>query len=151
MKTNKVALIAVLLGGGLLAFSPGVRAQDQPKKEAPKADATADQPARGQRGQRGQRGGAQAMQKIVEDLGLTDEQKPKFREAMQAQREKMQALQQDQSVSREDRMAKVKEIREATYKKIEALLTTEQKEKWPKIREELDKQGPGNRRGARSQ
>src|SRR5256885_14310715 len=82
------------------------------------------------------RAGIQArLKQISEQLKLTDEQKEKLKPIFQEQAPKLRELRQNESLSREDKMAKLKELREDLNKKIEPILTPEQKEKWQKFQQ----------------
>lgn len=100
--------------GGLLAFGPVAGAQDQPKPDAP-------------------HGGRAGMEKIIEQLKLTDDQTAKVKPILKDQAEKMKALRDDTSISQEDRRPKMKEIHEATNAKLKAVLTEDQFAQWKKL------------------
>jgi Spy/CpxP family protein refolding chaperone len=73
------------------------------------------------------------LKKLSENLNLTDEQKEKLKPIIREQAGKMRELRQNSDLSREDKLAKLKELREDMDKKIEPILTPEQKEKWKKF------------------
>ena len=107
----------------------GVQAQDsQPEKPTPKV-----RPER--------KAGAEAsvvkqrLERLAEQLKLTDEQKTKVREILREQVKQLRGLRQDQSMARADKVAKLKEIRESLQSQIEPVLTEEQLEKWKAILE----------------
>jgi Spy/CpxP family protein refolding chaperone len=81
-----------------------------------------DQPSKQSRGSEWQ------LQRLNEIVNLTADQKASVQRILEEQSEKVSALRSDQSLSREDRMAKSKSIREETHEKINALLTPEQKQ-----------------------
>jgi len=119
MKVSKFALMTVLLGS-VLAISPASRADDKTDtKPADKPAVTKGRPARGER-----------LQQISEELKLTDEQKEKLKPVFQEQAKKARELRADKDLSKEDRLAKVKELREGMNTKLKAILTPEQLEKW---------------------
>ena len=73
-------------------------------------------------------------------LKLTEDQQAQVKAIFDEMHPKMKALMEDESVSREDKMAKMKELREASDAQIKALLTEDQQ----KAFDELQKQrGPG--------
>lgn len=119
MKALKLGLVTALALGGLLAFASLAAAQDTK-----------------QEGKKGQ-GRAQMGQRMAEELNLTDEQKPKVQEIMAAQRQKMQELRQDTSLSQEQRQEKMKAIRDDQDKKMKEILKPDQFEKWQKMREQM--------------
>jgi Spy/CpxP family protein refolding chaperone len=117
MKINRLALLTVLLGS-FMALGPASQAADKPDNApADKSAVTKGRPARGQR-----------LQQIGEELKLTDDQKEKLKPVFQDQAKKVRELRNDKDLSREDRMAKVKEIREDLNTKLKTILTPEQLE-----------------------
>jgi hypothetical protein len=130
MKVVKSALITVVLGS-VLAAVPFSRAADTDAKPAD------GQPAARPRGPVRDR-----LQQMSEQLKLTDEQKAKLKPILKEQAVKARELRDNKDLSREDRMAKVKEIREGLVEKVKPILTPEQLEKWNKLRSE----GPGRRK-----
>lgn len=76
------------------------------------------------------------LQQMGEELKLTAEQKEKLKPILEAEREKMTKLREDTSLSQEQRREKYREISDATFAKVKPILTTEQQEKWKKLREE---------------
>jgi len=113
MKMTKTLALAALVAGSLLAGT-ALQAQDAPQaRSAMHGRPSADQ--------------------MAKELNLTDDQKTKVKAALADQQTKMKALRDDKSLSREDRRAKGKEIREATQAKIKGILTPEQMEKWQKM------------------
>jgi Spy/CpxP family protein refolding chaperone len=124
MKANKTMLIAALAAGSLLVWSPALRADDT---NTPPSTPPAGAPPAGQHSP-GMRGGPN-----LDQLNLTDDQKPKVQAIVEAQREKMRELRQDTSLTPEDRRAKAKAIRADTDAKMKDVLTPEQFEKWQKM------------------
>ena len=131
MKATKMTLITALAVGSLLALSPALRADDA-TNTPPSAPPAGGPPPGGPHGP-GMRG-RQNFDRLAEQLNLTDEQKPKVQAIFESQREQMRDLWQDQSLSREDRMAKMKSIREATDTKLKAVLTIDQYKKLQDMR-----------------
>jgi len=76
------------------------------------------------------------FKKVAQELNLTDEQKSKVQAVFQQERQKLQALRADTSLTPDQRRAKVKEIRDEIGTKMKGILTTEQYDKWMRIREE---------------
>ena len=66
---------------------------------------------------------------MTKALDLTADQQAQIKPLLVERQQQEQALRQDQSLSQEDRHAKARAIGEETHKKIEALLTDEQKQK----------------------
>jgi Spy/CpxP family protein refolding chaperone len=135
MKISKPMIIAALVAGNLLAWNLALRAGDTntpPAKPAAGAPPAA-KPAPGAppADQRMQRGGG--FDRLLEQLNLTDEQKPKAQAILEAQRQKGREIRQDASLSVEDKRAKAEALTESTDAQMKALLTPEQFEKWQKM------------------
>jgi Spy/CpxP family protein refolding chaperone len=73
---------------------------------------------------------------------LTADQQSQIKPILQDEQQQMQSMHSDTSTSREDKMAKMKSMREADNQKIEAVLNDEQKQKF-----EADQQKMQQRRG----
>ncbi|HEV2438198.1 MAG TPA: hypothetical protein VG077_19575 [Verrucomicrobiae bacterium] len=141
MKATRMTLIAALAVGSLLTLSPALRADDA--TNTPPSTPPAGGPPPGDRGP-GMRGRGPNIDMIAQRLNLTDDQKPKVKEILEGQRQQMRAVwQQGQDLSREDRMAKMKSIREDTNAKLKAVLTADQFEQWQKMESRM--RGPRNR------
>ena len=126
--------MVALVAGGLLV---GGVSQAQ--------DAKTNKPPGAMGGPRGPGGMRQQMapEKMAKDLGLSDEQTPKFKAALEESRKKMTELRADTTIAPEDKRAKGKEIRDAANVKVKAILTPDQYEKYLKL-----VPGPRNRPGA---
>jgi len=124
MKINKLSVIIGL--GGLVACSNMALAQDQ-------------KPAGG----RG-RGPSveQRMERLTDELKLTDEQKPKVKAVLEASQKKRQELFTDSSVPREERREKMQGIMQEESKKLKDILTADQYSKYEKMREQMRPGGP---------
>jgi protein CpxP len=73
--------------------------------------------------------------RLAQELGLTADQQTKMRQVMEQNRAQMKALRDDQSLSQEDRMAKMRALRQAEKTQMDAILTPEQKQKMESMRE----------------
>jgi Spy/CpxP family protein refolding chaperone len=127
-------MLAVL---GLLSFASNAMAQEQGQGGGQ---------GQGQGGGRGGRGGFSPeaqLDRMSKELNLTDDQKTKIKPILEDGRKQMEALRDDTASSRDDKIAKMQEIRKGQDEKIKAVLTDEQKKKF----DEMRKQGPGGRRG----
>jgi Spy/CpxP family protein refolding chaperone len=80
------------------------------------------------------------MGRIAEELNLTDQQKEKTKAIFQEEGRKLRQLRQDKELSREDKMAKVREIRRSIEGELKPILTAEQWEKWQKVRADFQKE-----------
>ncbi|MBI3875986.1 MAG: hypothetical protein HY300_08515 [Verrucomicrobia bacterium] len=119
MKTKRLMFISAL--SGLVAFAPAAFSQE--KKDEPKAP------------ERGKAAPGDRLKELAEQLNLTDEQKEKLKPIVQEEVEKLKALREDATLSRQDKVAKFREIQEGAQAKIKAILTPEQQEKMDKLRE----------------
>jgi len=126
MKINKLSVITGMALGGLVACSNMALAQDQ-------------KPGGG----RG-RGPSveQRMERMTEELKLTDEQKPKVKAVLEASQKKRQELFTDSSVPREERREKMQGLMEEENKKLKEILTADQYTKYEKMRQEMRPGGP---------
>ena len=133
MKTTRISLLAAL-AAAVIACNPALRADDT--KAAPDAPKR-ERPAGGQRGEAAK----ERLNKLTEELKLTDAQKPKVEAVLKAQMQKRQEL---KDATPEERKEKGKAMREETSKKMKEILTAEQFEKFEKM---PGPGGPGGRRG----
>ena len=129
MKINKISVIVGLTLGGLVACSNMAVAQDQ-------------KPGGGRRGPSVE----QRMERMTEELKLTDEQKPKVKALLEDSQKKRTELFSDSSVSREDRREKMRGIMENEDKKLKEILTADQYAKHEKMREEMRAGGKGGKK-----
>ena len=97
-------------------------------------EATAPKKEHGPKGER--------LAELKEKLGLTDAQVEQLKKIFAEEREQMKALH-DKEGTKEDKMAEMRKIHEATRAKIAAILTPEQKAQF----EEMRKQGPKGEKG----
>jgi len=88
----------------------------------------------------------QRMERMTEELKLTDEQKPKVKAVLEDSQKKQQELFSDSSVSREDRREKMRGIRDNEDKKLKEILTADQNSKLEKMREEMRASGKGGKK-----
>ena len=96
----------------------------------------------------GQWGGAptvdQRMQRLSQMLELTGDQQEKIRPILENEATQMQQLRADTSLSQEDRMAKMKQIRENSTSQINPILTPDQQKKYAEMMSRMrEGRGPG--------
>ncbi len=138
MKARKIGLIMALIAGVMLAYSPALRAQDTNAKDG--------KDTKTRQGRDG-RGGQEYINKMKQDLKLTDEQATKVETLMKEQREKMRGM---RDLSEEQRREKFKTMREEMDKKMKEILTADQYTQWEKERQQRGPGGPGGqKRGPR--
>jgi periplasmic protein CpxP/Spy len=128
---NQLCRIAIsgLLATGLTLCSAATFAQQD--SAAPTPDASAPQ----QGGGHGQWGGHQRtpdeqVARMTKRYNLSSDQQAQIKPILANQQQQMQALRQDSTLSREDKMAKMKSIRDDSSAKIQALLNDTQKQKF---------------------
>ena len=102
----------------LIATSASVLAQD----EKPKAPAA--------------RGPGERLKTLTEKLGLTEEQQGKIKAIFEKNAPKAKELREDAALSKEDKRAKLAELRKGEAEEIRAVLTPEQQEKMKALRKE---------------
>jgi len=86
---------------------------------------------------------AAMVERLTKELDLTADQQTKIKDILTKQGADSKALR-DQGLSREDAQPKMREIREATTKAINAVLTADQQKKYAEMQEKL-RQGGGGR------
>lgn len=132
MKSFATAMAISAVALGLSAY-----AMQAPAGQTPAGQAPAGQQPPGAMG--GERHGMptvdEQVSRLDQELNLTDAQKPKVKAALESQRSQMQTIMQDTSMSRDDKMAKMKDIHQSTTSKINDVLTDEQKTKYAALQE----------------
>jgi Spy/CpxP family protein refolding chaperone len=76
------------------------------------------------------------LNQLGKELNLTDEQKTKLRPILTEESQQMQAIRSDTSLSKEQKMAKMKEVRDSHQPHINEILTPEQQRKWSEMKKE---------------
>jgi protein CpxP len=77
------------------------------------------------------------VQTMSEKLSLTDDQKPKVRKIAEDTHKKMDAMDADQSMSREDRMAKMRSMHNDAMSQVRTILNDDQKKKLDEWQKEM--------------
>lgn len=72
----------------------------------------------------------QRLQRMTQQLELTGDQQGKIKPILENESTQMQSLRADSSLSQEDRMAKMKQIRETTASQINPILNADQQKKY---------------------
>jgi Spy/CpxP family protein refolding chaperone len=121
MKKTMV-ILAALTFGCAVAFA------------APAPDSNS--PAHRNGGRAAQRPAHNFLQELSEKLNLTDEQKAAIEPILATEANEIKAVHQDSSLSDEQKQAKVKEIRDNSREKINALLTPEQQKTFAEMKGE---------------
>ncbi len=120
---NQLCRLAIsgLLATGLTLCSAAAFAQ----QDTPAPDASAQQG-----GHRQPPTPDEQVARMTKRYNLSSDQQAQIKPILANQQQQMQALRQDSSLSQEDRMAKVKSIRDDSSAKISALLNDSQKQKF---------------------
>jgi Spy/CpxP family protein refolding chaperone len=86
----------------------------------------------------------QRLQRMTQMLNLTDDQQQKIKPILENESSQMQSLRGDTSLSQEDRMAKMKEIRTNTASQINPILNADQQKKYAEM---MSRMGRGRGQG----
>jgi len=117
---KKLSLIAIIALGSLVGFATTIRAAEA-----------------GGSGTEGRRTARQdQLETMKKDLNLSDKQVEQLKPILEDSRTKMREAYQDTKLTQEERRAKAKKLQEELTAKIKPILTTEQFQKWEKMREE---------------
>jgi periplasmic protein CpxP/Spy len=130
MKLSKTMFLAALTAAGL--FAAGSAFGQQATTNAPAAGASTNAPPRAPRGR----------MDIAKMLDLTDDQKAKVQPILDAQRQKMRDVMQDDSLSQDDKRTKMKALRDDTNAQLKPILTPEQFQKWQAAQARMRRMAP---------
>jgi Spy/CpxP family protein refolding chaperone len=75
----------------------------------------------------------QRLQRMTQALNLTEDQQDKIKPILENESTQMQSLRSDTSLSQEDRMAKMKQIRENATSEINPILTPDQQKQYAEM------------------
>jgi len=75
----------------------------------------------------------QRVQMMTQQLNLTNDQQQNIKLILEDESQQMESLRSDSSLSQQDRMSKMKEIRQSTSSQIKPLLTSDQQTKWQQM------------------
>ena len=123
----KTKLMAGILGAALAIGVP-VFAQTA---TADSSSQDAQAAPTGPRHHRGNR-----MQKLSQELNLTADQQAKIKPIFQQARAQGKTIHQDASLTKEQKMAKMKELHQTTMAQMNEILTPEQQAQWKQLREQ---------------
>jgi G3E family GTPase len=134
---HRFALVAATCA----AFSPLVLAEDapaDPQKSCPGGQCLAGGP----------RHHGNRLDRISAELGLSDQQKTQIQEVFKAHKAELQAIREDQSLTREQKMEKAKGVFQVIKTQAQPILTTEQQQKWEQMKEQFKEQWKEKHSGA---
>ncbi len=76
----------------------------------------------------------QHLQMLTQQLSLTSDQQQQIKPILENESQQMESLRSDTALSQQDRMSKMREIRQNSAGQIQPILTTEQQAKWQEMR-----------------
>ncbi len=117
--TSKILLLSL---GAALALAPTIRAQDQ-KPDAPSPERREKMRDR--------------AEQMATELGLSDDQKAKFKDLFKQERDQMKAVHDDTTLSQDQKRDKGQEIRKNFEAQRRALMTPEQQKKADDMRAKM--------------
>jgi len=135
-KTSVKSKIFAIALGGMLAVSANAAlyAQDQTQTQAPATGAQEQGPGH-HRGMHMDPN--RQLAHLTKTLNLSADQQTQIKPILTDRQQKMQALWQDQSLSREDRHSKVQTIRQDTKTRLEATLNDQQKQQLERMQAKM--------------
>ncbi len=134
MKKTIFLLVAI----ALLACGTALYAQDS-MSQAPAAAAPQDHHPMMSPDQR--------LQHMTRQYNLTEDQQQKIKPLLEQEQQQMQTMRQDTSMSQQDRMAKMRELRQSTNEQIKGVLTPDQQKKWDAMQSRHMEGGMGHGQG----
>jgi len=81
---------------------------------------------------------------MAKELGLTPDQRSKVKETVQSARQQRKSVLNDGSLSEEQKLAQLKQIRVSTKTQLASILTPEQLDKWQQMRQHRGHRGHGH-------
>ncbi len=88
-----------------------------------------------------------AANQMAKRLDLTEAQKTQVQSYLEEQRTQLQALRQDNSLSREQSFERMRDVQQQTQDQIRATLTPDQQERLDQMRDRMQQRGAGRGRG----
>lgn len=98
-------------------------------------------------GHRGMMSPDQRLQHMTKTLNLTDDQQQKIKPMLEQEQQQMQTLRSDTSMSQQDRMTKMRALRQSTNEQIKGVLTSDQQTKWDAMQSRQGGMGHGGGMG----
>jgi periplasmic protein CpxP/Spy len=121
--------LLVLIAAGLISIAaPFVAAQDSPSNDQQSPPSHDNG-----RWRHGPPDPAQRTQELTKQLKLTSDQLTKVQDVFQSERSQMESLRQNDSLSQQDRRAKMMEIHKNSDAQIRAVLDSTQQKKWDEM------------------
>ena len=130
MRLHRISFNVVLGLGSLLACAPLGRAQTNTNNAAPGGGRRATV--------------QQRVERMSSELNLNADQKTKVTALFEAESKKRQELRADNSIPREEKREKAQAMMAEQEKKLKEILTSDQFEKWQKMRQQFRPRRPEN-------
>jgi periplasmic protein CpxP/Spy len=130
----KHTLFALALGGMIAVSATALYAQDN-SAQPTTPQSGSQQPGQFHRGHR--MDPDRQLAHLTKTLDLTADQQAQIKPILLDRQQKMQALWQDQSLSRQDRRAKAQAIQQDSQSRLEAALNDQQKQKFEEMRAKM--------------
>jgi periplasmic protein CpxP/Spy len=134
---NKFLTLA--LGGVFALGGVAVLAQDTSSMPNQAATAAQDQMS----GKKKNMTPDQQLQRMTDKLNLTSDQQSQIKPVLEDRQQKMQALKQDQTLSKSDKKSQARSIRDDSNSKIEAVLNPDQKQKFEAMQQKKSEKKRG--------
>jgi protein CpxP len=131
-------LLVLVAAGVIAAVVPLAAAQDNAPNNPPSAQ---DNGGR----HYGPPDPAKRTAELTKKLNLTSDQQTKVQDALTSEHSQMESLHQDASVSRDDRRAKMMDIRKSTDTQIRGILDSTQQKKWDDMQAQREQRMQGHR------
>ncbi len=128
----KLHLTIIACAAGLM-LCPALHAQDA--SPAPSTSGTTS----GWGGHRGGGGGGLTIDRLTQQLTLTTDQQTQIKPILDKLRTDMQGVRADTTLSQTDRMSKMKDLRDAAFSQINALLTPDQQQKFTAMQQKMQR------------
>ncbi|HEV2380080.1 MAG TPA: hypothetical protein VG206_09840 [Terriglobia bacterium] len=126
---------AGLLTLGVVFYGSQARAQSQPAQGDQAQGGQAQ--GGGHMGHGGPMNPERQLQRLSENLTLTDDQKQQIKPILEGRQKQMEQLHADTSTSMDDKRAKMHSLMEDSNTKIRAVLNDDQKQKFDKMQERM--------------
>jgi Spy/CpxP family protein refolding chaperone len=120
-----------------LACSVTTRAQDAGTQESKAQAQTENGTHHGQR--------AGHLEWLSKELNLTDDQKAKVKPILDEQTKQMRAMQEDSSLTQDQKREKMKQLHQTTHSQINEILTPEQQKKFAALKEQQKEHHEGSK------
>lgn len=104
-------------------------------------------PQYGGRRMRGPMTAKEQLARMTKQLNLTKDQQAKIKPILEKEHKQMMALRQDNSMSRQDRFAKFRELRKQTFEKIHPILNADQQKQMQQQMQRMEQMRRGRRGG----